>query len=158
MNLQINTADVNHFDVHGFFLIQNPLGADGMAEVDSCQRKVEPEWERRVFPDDCNRLACQFLMVGEPLLVMVEKPELVDTARQLLGTEQVHVGACGLGDASMIVRPDGRQRQVHWHADGGPEVKQVSVRTALDRHGVDNGPLRLLPGSQDRQRLWGLLD
>ena len=90
-------------------------------------------------------------MIGEPLLQMVEHPELVEAARRILDAEEVHVGACGIGDASKIVSADGRlQRQVHWHVDGGPEVKQVSFRTALDRHDASNAPLRVLPGSQHR--------
>ena len=90
-------------------------------------------------------------MIGEPLLQMVEHPELVEAAQRILDAEEVHVGACGIGDASKIVSADGRpQRQVHWHVDGGPEVKQVSFRTALDRHDASNAPLRVLPGSQHR--------
>ena len=108
-------------------------------------------WERTEFPQSCNRLACQFLMVGEPLLRMVEHPEVVATARRILGAEELHVGACGIGDASKAVSADGQpRRQVHWHADGGPGVRQVSFRTALDRHDAANGPLRILPGSQHR--------
>ena len=41
-------------------------------------------WERTEFPSGCNRLACQFLMIGEPLLRMVEHPELVAAARLLI--------------------------------------------------------------------------
>ncbi|MCZ6633743.1 MAG: phytanoyl-CoA dioxygenase family protein, partial [bacterium] len=77
----------------------------------------------------------------------------VALAKRILGVEEVHVGACGLGDASKIVSADGRlQQQVHWHADGGPEVQQVSFRTALDRHDPTNAPLRVLPGSHVRER------
>ena len=149
----ITDEQLAHFERNGFFLIPNPLGAEGMRQVDFRQQEVEPEWERTEFPEGCNRLACQFLMIGESLLQMVERPELVAAARRILDAEEVHVGACGLGDASKIVSADGRpQRQVHWHVDGGPEVKQVSFRTALDRHDASNAPLRVLPGSQHRPR------
>ena len=97
--------------------------------------------------------ACQFFLVGEPLLQAVEHPDIVNLAQRILGCEEVHVGACGLGDASKIVSADGRlQQQVHWHADGGPEVEQVSLRTALDRHDPSNAPLRVLPGTHARPR------
>lgn len=151
--LEITAAQIAHFQRQGFFFLPNPLGAQGLREVDARQQEIEPEWQRREFPDGFNRGACQFFMVGEPLLRMVEKPEILTAARRLLGTDEIHVGACGLGDASRTVSADGRpQRQVHWHADGAPEAAQVSLRTALDRHDASNAPLRILPGSQHRDR------
>lgn len=146
--LKISDDQLAHFERNGFFLIPNPLGEQGVRLVDIRQQEVEPEWERSEFPAGCNRLACLFLMIGEPVLKMVERPEIVDAARRILGAEKVHVGACGIGDASKAERTG--QRQVPWHADGSPEVRQVSFRTALDRHDASNGPLRVLPGSQHR--------
>lgn len=152
-SFEITNEQLAHFERNGFFLIPNPLGAEGLRQIDFRQQEIEPEWERTEFPGGCNRLACQFLMIGEPLLQMVEHPELVEAARRILDAEEVHVGACGIGDAAKIVSADGRpQRRVHWHVDGGPEVKQVSFRTALDRHDTSNAPLRVLPGSQHRSR------
>ncbi len=151
--MKITDAECTHFQRNGFFLVSNPLGKQGMREVDFLQQQVEPEWEATQFPQGFNRGACQFFLVGEPLLRMVETPEILQAARQILGDDNIHVGACGLGDASKTVAADGRaQRQVHWHADGGPEVRQVSLRTALDRHDASNAPLRVLPGSQHRPR------
>ena len=143
----ITDAQLAHFERNGFFFVPNPLGAEGVREVDARQQEVEPVWARTEFPG-CNRLACQFLMIGEPLLRMVESPILLEAARRILGAEDLHVGACGIGDAS-----EGRTiRQVYWHSDGGPDVRQVSFRTALDRHDASNAPLRVLPGSQHRAR------
>lgn len=153
MTLEIDQTQIAHFERNGFFLVPNPIGVQGLREVDFLQQQVAPEWEDTEFPDGFNRGACQFFMVGEPLLRMVETPEIVAAARRLLGADDIHVGACGLGDASKTVSADGRpQRQVHWHADGGPDVQQVSLRTALDRHDSSNAPLRVLPGSQHRAR------
>ncbi len=149
----ISTAQVAHFHRNGFFLTANPLSAESLCAIDAAQRRIEPEWEREVFPGEFNRSACQFFMVGELLLREVERPDLLAMARELLGCEELQVGACGLGDAAKIVAADGRARhQVHWHADGGPEVAQVALRTALDAHANGNGPLRILPGSQTRAR------
>lgn len=153
MNLEITDAQIDHFQRSGFFLVPNPLGAAGMREVDTRQQDVEPAWSRAEYRQGFNRGACQFFLVGEPLLAMVENPQILAAARRILGHDEIHVGACGLGDASKIVSSDGRpQRQVHWHADGGPDVQQVSLRTALDRHDSSNAPLRVLPGSQHRSR------
>ena len=98
-SLDITDEQLAHFERTGFFLIPNPVGAEGMRQVDFRQQEVEPEWERTEFPEGCNRLACQFLMIGESLLQMVERPELVAAARRILDAEEVHVGACGIGDA-----------------------------------------------------------
>ena len=150
--MEIGQTQIEHFHRRGFFLIANPLAAS-LGEIDRLQQSVEAEWQQRAWPDSHNKLACQFLLMGEVLLQLVEDPELVEMARGLLGCDRVHVGACGLGDASKIIAQDGRpQRQVHWHADGGPDVAQVSLRTALDRHDPTNAPLRVLPGSHLRAR------
>ncbi len=133
--------------------MENPLGEEGVRTVDRAQQDIAPVWAQTEFPEGFNRMACQWLMVGEPLLQMVERPELVEAARQILDTHTVHIGAVGLGDASQVVSADGRAlQQVQWHVDGGPEVQQVSFRTALDRHDASNAPLRVLPGSQNRPR------
>lgn len=142
-----------HFHRNGFFFVPNPLDDDAMFEIDQRQRAVEQEWLKAEWAAGFNRGACQFFMVGEPLLQAVERPEFVGMARRILGCEDVHVGACGLGDASKVVSADGRLlQQVHWHADGGPDVRQVSMRTALDRHDPSNAPLRVLPGTHVRSR------
>jgi hypothetical protein len=151
--MQLATGQQAHFLRSGFFLMPNPLEAEMMAEIELKQREIAPIWEARHFPESFNSSACQFLMVGEMLLKEVERPDLVDMARALLGCDELHIGACGLGDAAKIIAADGRpNHQVHWHADGGPEVKQVALRTALDPHGKENGPLRVVPGSQHRER------
>ncbi|NKB67160.1 MAG: hypothetical protein GKR89_08875 [Candidatus Latescibacteria bacterium] len=150
--MEISPAQIDHFHRQGFFLIANPL-APSLGQIDQLQQRVEGEWEKRDWPPQFNKSACQFLLMGEVLLQLVERPELVELARRLLDCDQVHVGACGLGDASKIIAEDGRpRRQVHWHADGDPDVKQVSLRTGLDRHDPTNAPLRVLPGSHLRPR------
>ncbi len=144
---------IEHFHRRGFFFIPNPIDAEVMLEIDRRKRAIEPTWLNAESAEGFNRGACQFFMVGEPLLQAVEHPHIVDMARRILGCEDVHVGACGLGDASKIVSADGRvHQQVHWHADGGPDVEQVSLRTALDRHDPSNAPLRVLPGTHVRSR------
>jgi hypothetical protein len=149
----VNQRQVDHFERQGFILIPNPFAAEKISWLDRRQRGIEPEWEKRDWPDGFNKGACQFLMMGEPLLAITEEPALLDMARRLLYCDEIHIGACGMGDASKTVSADGRpQQQVQWHADGGPEVKQVSLRTALDRHTTENAPLRVLPGSHKRPR------
>lgn len=151
--MSITETQTEHFQRNGFFLIPNPFGEGAMHEVDRIQSENEPAWEATDWPDGFNIVACQFLMGGERTLELVEHPELLAIARHLLGTDEIHVGACGMGDASKVVSADGRpQQQVHWHADGGPEVKQVSFRTAFDRHDTPNAPLRVLPGTHLRSR------
>ena len=149
--MEISDVRIEHFHRNGFFFIPNPLGVENMCQLEKRQRQVEPEWEKSVWPRGFNKMACQFFLLGEVVLQLVEQPTLVDLARRLLDCREVHVGACGVGDASRILAEDGRpQRQVHWHTDGAPAVKQVSLRTALDRHDAENGPLRVLPGSHLR--------
>ena len=146
-------AQFLHFHNNGFFFIRNPFGAETMLEVDRLQRENEPTWAETEWPEGANIGACQFLMMKEKALQLVESPVALGIARELLGTDDVHVGACGMGDASKTISKDGRAKiQVQWHADGGPEVKQVSFRTALDRHDSSNGPLRVLPGTHLRPR------
>lgn len=141
-------SQIDHFNRNGFFFIPNPLGVDMTRKVDRLQLEKEEEWEHRSWPDGFNKMACQFLDLGEPILQMVERPHLIEIAQRILGCEEVHIGACGCGDASKRVTEDGCPApQVPWHADGSPQVQQVSFRTALDRHDPTNAPLRILPGT-----------
>ena len=150
--MQLTDAQVEHFYEQGFVLAENPVDAETMRRIDERQREVEAPWRRTDF-EGFNRLACQFFMIGEPLFELAERDDFIDTARRLLDADDLHIGACGIGDASEIVSADGRpQRQVNWHADGKEGVKVVSFRIALDRHGPGNGPLRVLPGSHRRPR------
>ncbi|MFT5089219.1 MAG: hypothetical protein ACI8PG_003587 [Planctomycetota bacterium] len=91
----INSAQVAYFRRNGFFLMENPLGAETVSTVDVEQRDVEKRWEEATFPQAFNRSACQFLMLGELLLKEVERPDFLAMARQLLDCEEVHIGACG---------------------------------------------------------------
>jgi len=151
--MDITDQQIEHFHRNGFFFIPNPLNNEMMIEVDWRQRTVEREWIKAEWPQGFNRGACQFFMVGEPLLQAVEQPEILQMARRILDCDDIHIGACGLGDASKTVSADVRlQQQVQWHADGGPDVKQVSLRTALDRHDTSNAPLRVLPGTHVKPR------
>lgn len=151
--MDITDQQIEHFHRNGFFFIPNPLSNEMIVEVDWRQRTVEREWTKAEWPQEFNRGACQFFMVGEPLLQAVEQPQVLQMVRKILGHDDIHIGACGLGDASKTVSADGRlHQQVHWHADGGPDVKQVSLRTALDRHDPTNAPLRVLPGTHVKPR------
>lgn len=155
--MEITTAQVNHFQAHGFFFIPNPFGEERMRQIERIAAENVEKWTSTDWPDGLNKLACQFLMVGEPILQIVEQPQLVETAKRLLECDQVHVGACGLGDALKVIsESQGTPAQVHWHVDGGPDVKQVSFRTGLDRHDPTNAPLRVLPGSHLRteEEVW----
>ena len=155
--MEVTTAQVDHFHTHGFFFVPNPFGEERMREIDQIAVENEEKWANTDWPTGLNKLACQFLTMGEPILQIVEQPQLVETAKRLLDCEQVHVGACGLGDALRVIsESQGLHRQVYWHADGGPDVKQVSFRTGLDRHDPTNAPLRILPGSHLRakEEIW----
>ena len=151
--MPITETQIAHFHRNGFFLIPNLFDQNQMRQIDRLQQDKEGAWEKTAWPEGMNVMACQFLMLGEPVLQLAEHPSLIHCAKQLLDCDRVHIGACGCGDASKIVSADGRRRQqVHWHADGSPEVKQVSIRIALDRHDPTNAPLRVLPGSHVRSR------
>ena len=151
--MSLSDTQIRHFHTNGFCLIPNPFGQETMLEVDRLQRTNHPTWDETDWPEGHNIGACQFLMMKEQALELVERPETLAIAKSLLGTDYVHIGACGMGDSSAVVSRDGRAKiQVQWHADGGPDVKQVSFRTALDRHDPSNGPLRVLPGTHVRSR------
>jgi len=139
------------FEQNGFFFVQNPFGQKVMSKINAIYGDVQSSWSQTIWPDGLNPNACHFLMVGEPLFQIVEEPSLINMAKEILNCDKISISACGLGDASKAISTDGRpQQQVHWHTDGGPEVRQVSLRTALDRHDKGNAPLRILPGSHVR--------
>ena len=126
--MDLTATRANHFHTHGFFFIPNPFGEMRMREIERIGKANESTWESTDWPDGFNKLACQFLMLGTSILEMVEQPELVALAKCVLECDRVHVGACGIGDASKIIAEDGRL------------------------HDPTNAPLRILPGSHKRSR------
>lgn len=147
----LSPAQNAHFQAQGFFLIPNPIQEEEMRQIGRLDQDLEKKWRTTEWPKGMKPLACRFMMLGELILKIVERPEFIEMATCLLHCDRVHIGACGMGDASEIVSMDGRPRQqVQWHSDGGPEEKQVSFRIALDRHDPTNAPLRILPGSHCR--------
>ena len=149
--MEISETQIHHFHSNGFILVETPFAESQMQEIDRLFRANEKELESTDWDPEANPSVCRFFMAGESAFQLAEQPDVVATARRLLGTEDIHIGACGFGDASSRAGATGR-RQIHWHADGGPDVKQVSIRTALDRHDPTNGPLRLLPGTHTQPR------
>ena len=146
--MELTQSQIDQFREQAYILLPNLVGEDDLQEVDQLQREVVPEWERREWPQEFNLRAYQFYMVGEPLFRLAERPDIVDMAKQLLGTDQMHIGACELGEITAAFTDDGQPwRRLGWHVDGQENVDCVSFRTALDRHGPDNAPLRMLPGS-----------
>ena len=51
-----------------------------MREIDRITVEKEEKWAGTDWPNGLNKLACQFLTVGEPILQIVEQPELIKTA------------------------------------------------------------------------------
>ena len=82
--MEIPDVRIEHFHRKGFFFIPNPLGVENMCQLKKRQRQVEPEWEKNAWPPGFNRMACQFFLLGEVVLQLVEEPALVDLARRLL--------------------------------------------------------------------------
>ncbi|HCR16225.1 MAG TPA: hypothetical protein DIU35_01980 [Candidatus Latescibacteria bacterium] len=149
--MEFSETQADHFHRNGFFLVQTPFAESAMLEIERLFRETEAEWRATDWDSGWNSSACRFFLVGEPAFLLAEQPDVLAVARKLLGTDDIHIGACGFGDASERESVNGR-RQVPWHVDGGPDIKQVSIRTALDRHDSSNGPLRVLPGTQDHPR------
>ena len=96
----LTDTQVSHFHTHGFILIKNPFGEKCMQQIDQADNSNQ---EKNSWSKDFNELACQFLSFGELVLEMVEQPKLIEMAKQLLDCDQVHIGACGFGDALRIV-------------------------------------------------------
>ena len=88
---------IRQFRDEGFFFIEFPFSQDQFRQIEVLQRQNYDRWAQTKWPDGMNRLACQFLMLGEPILKMVEQSDLLQMARSLLNCDQIHVGACGIG-------------------------------------------------------------
>ena len=53
-----------------------------MREIDQIAVENEEKWANTDWPNGLNKLACQFLTIGEPILQIVEQPQLVETAKR----------------------------------------------------------------------------
>ena len=70
--MEITTTQVNHFHVQGFFFIPNPFGRGWMREIEQIATENEEKWMSTDWPKGFNKLACQFLTMGEAVLEMAE--------------------------------------------------------------------------------------
>jgi hypothetical protein len=150
--MQITDAQIRQFETNGFFLTPNPLSRDEMRQVDQRQQDVQDDWASRDWPAGVNKMAGRFLMLGELVMAMAERPAFLDVARRVFDCEHVRVIACGAGDAHEVSPLHQGLPQIQWHCDGVPGAKQLAIRTAIDRHDETRGPLRVLPGSHHRDR------
>ena len=119
--MNITDEQIEHFHRQGFFLVPNPLGEEKMHRVDAIQRRIEAEWAQTDWPEGLNRLACQLFMVGEPVLQLIEQPDLVDAAR-LWTVMKCISGPAGWGT------PPGRLQRTD-----GPSVRCTGTQTGALR-------------------------
>lgn len=148
----ITDQQIEQFREQGYFLIPNPLSPRRMDEISRLERAQHDAWQARNWTDGVNILACKLLMLGEPVLSIIERTDLLDSARRLLGCDDVRVIACGAGDTHEVSPKLHGVGQIPWHSDGEPSCHMVSFRVALDVHDQQRGPLRVLPGSHRRPR------
>ena len=146
--MNVTDTMVDHFHQQGFFFMPCPFDAKIMKRFRELVNETEEQFQNTDWSENKSALTCRFFMLSEITLELAEDVRLVSLAERLLGVDQVHVGTCGVGDGASPMFPgrDG-DKGLYWHADGSPDIKQVSIRIAIDRHGIDEGGLRILPGS-----------
>jgi hypothetical protein len=150
--MQISDAQIRQFNANGFFLTPNPLSRDEVTRIDRLDQDQHADWAARDWPPGVNKMACRFLMLGEAVLRLVERPAFIDAAKRILECDEVRAIACGAGDAHEVSPLHRGLPQIQWHSDGVPGAKQLAMRNAIDRHDESRGPLRVLPGSHHRDR------
>ncbi|MCJ8331083.1 MAG: phytanoyl-CoA dioxygenase family protein [Lentisphaeria bacterium] len=144
----LNDDQIEQFHELGYVRIPNPFPEELLIRVKDRIAAINIEYQNDEWPEGSNPWACRFLLLKEIAIELVEAPEILECARQLLGTEDIHQGACGLMDKQL--ENERGLRQTLWHYDGSSDYSQVSFRTAFDLHDQGIGPLRLIPGSHKR--------
>lgn len=152
----VNEATIARFYQDGFDVVPSPLSDSSLEELRVRHDEIAPQWAATDWPDHVHKLASQFALMGECAFALAERPDLLATARTILRTDEVFVGACAAGDTVTAESIDGRPvTSLQWHsAPGrggqyGEKWDQVALRFPMDVHDPSNGGLHLLPGSQD---------
>lgn len=155
MQFEINDEVVNRFETDGYVVVDSPLTPSVLENLRVRHEEIAPGWRDAAWPEEVHKMASQFAMMGEPAFALCEEPAFLQAARQILGVDEVFVGACAAGDTVTAESVDGRPvTSLQWHsAPGqggtyGPHWEQVAFRVPMDEHIPANGGLHLVPGTQ----------
>ncbi|MBB5273364.1 ectoine hydroxylase [Quisquiliibacterium transsilvanicum] len=155
----LSEAELRFYEDHGYLSFEQLLGQDELeaclAELDFLRRdegvKDAPE---AVVEPGSRELRSVFAIHrrSEVLRRLCAHPKLVAIARQLLGSEvYIH-------QSRINYKGGFRGKEFYWHSDfetwhvedGVPSMRMVSCSIGLTPNTPHNGPLMLVPGSQQR--------
>jgi hypothetical protein len=152
----VQPATVDQFRHDGYAVIQSPLSDETLQGLRQRHDEIADTWASTDWPDEVHKLASQFCLMDEPAFELAERPMFLDAAREILGVDEVFIGACAAGDTVTAESIDGRPvTSLQWHsAPGrggqyGERWDQVAFRFPMDVHDESNGGLHLIPGTQD---------
>jgi hypothetical protein len=134
---------------NGFIVPRYRLAADELARLQTQMRAVvaaNPQLENRPIPNPhCASFARHGVKTDGGLMEFAVKPDILDILEQISGPDLI------LWSGTIFHKPAGHGKRTPWHRDGEfwplNPLATTSVWVAGTESTVDNGCLRLIPGS-----------
>jgi len=155
----LGEAELRFYEDHGYLSFEQLLSPQ---ELDACLQELEflrrdegvKDVPEAVIEPDSRELRSIFAIHrrSEILRQVCAHPKLVAIARQLLGSEvYIH-------QSRINYKGGFRGKEFYWHSDfetwhvedGVPSMRMVSCSVSLTPNTPHNGPLMIVPGSQQR--------
>ena len=134
-----------HYDRHGYAIARDAIDT-GLAE----EMVAHVHWLRERHPDVRPEQFHHHMLVDDPFVHrLVGDDRLVDIAAEFVGQD------VALFAAHYIAKIPGTGQAVHWHQDGYywplEPMEVTTLWVAGTDSSVDNGCMRVIPGTQDAQ-------
>jgi ectoine hydroxylase len=152
----LDAAALETYDTRGFLCVDGLLGGDEVATLRDELDRLRAAWagggDARVVIEPGSgevRSIFEVHALSERIARLFRDPRLLDTARQILGSEVY------LHQTRINCKPGFRGREFYWHSDfetwhvedGMPRMRALSCSISLTDNTAHNGPLMLIPGS-----------
>ena len=139
------TSQHQQYDEDGYAIYRNVLDPSLVAEASD-----HVDWLLRKNPELRPEQLHNNLMTNDPFWVrLVAEPRLLDVAQEYIGPN------IALFASHYICKPPGDGQPVLWHQDGSywplEPMEVVTLWLAVDEADVDNGCMRVIPGTQSTQ-------
>lgn len=153
----MNPSEIAHYEKEGYVI---PEFALSEAEVTALRNTVDALIEKNpgVRPEHLvnahiSRDNAEGVIGADAILDLARHPGVLDQVESVIGSDIV------LWSCQLFCKPVGDGMEVPWHQDGQNwpirPLATCTVWIAIDDSLVDNGCLRVIPGSHKRQEVFG---
>ena len=155
-NTQLTPSEIATYRDRGYLIPKYRLSDERLGEMRACydellaaNRDIQADF---MLGPHLNQPGAQGLKGSSRWLDFATDPDLIDIAAQLIGDDII------LWGTTLFGKPAKNGKETPWHQDGKyypiRPLETLSIWIALDDVTVENGPMRMIPGSHKPHKLY----